>query len=241
MRLLSALMSMLLLAGVAHAADPRDPWEGFNRKMFAFNETLDRYITKPLALGYRAVTPDFADRAVTRFFANLHDVADVPNFALQGDLPASRDSLLRVIGNTTVGLGGLLDPAGSGGIANRDTDFGDTLGKWGVGSGNYLVLPFVGPSTVRDTAGMPVDMAFHPLPLPWTVIDRETVRIPVVVLDLVDTRADLLDLEQAVVGDRYGFLRDIYLQKRDYKVNGAPASDPFLDDSFEEEVPPASE
>lgn len=232
----------LFFASAAQAANDRDPWEGFNRKVFAFNETFDRWVMKPVARGYRAVTPAYVDRGVTRFFGNLHDVADIVNYALQGEPANSRDSALRVIGNTTVGLGGLLDPASTGGIPNRDTDFGLTLGTWGVGTGNYLVLPFLGPSTLRDTAGIPVDWTLHPLPMPWSVVDDESSRYLLEALAMVDTRADLLDVEQAVVGDRYSFLRDVYLQHRDFEVNGESEHDPFLDDEpLEEEMPAEGE
>lgn len=235
MRALPVLLVLLTFAGVTRAADPRDPWEGFNRKVFVFNETVDRWFLKPVARGYQAVTPEFVDRSVTRFFANLHDVVDIPNYALQGDAAGSRDSLLRVIANTSVGLGGLLDPASAGGIADRDTDFGTTLGIWGVGPGNYLVLPFMGPGTVRSVAGSPFDWWVNPLPLPWTLAEDEAQRYFLEALLVVDTRARLLDYEQAVVGDRYSFLRDVYLQRSEYKINGEAAEDPFLDDSFDDE------
>ncbi|MFZ5724738.1 MAG: MlaA family lipoprotein [Pseudomonadota bacterium] len=228
-----------LLSSPVLAGSERDPWEGFNRQMHAFNDALDRYVLKPVAKGYRAVTPDFADRSVSRFFANLHDVADSANLALQGDFTASRDSVLRVLGNTTIGLGGLLDPAGAIGLANHDTNFGITLGKWGTGSGPYLVLPFLGPGTVRGVAALPVDMTLEPLPEPWSVVESDGWRISLGVLDKVDRRADLLDYEQAMVGDHYAFLRDIYLQRLDFAVHGAAAEDPFLDDDMpEEEVAP---
>lgn len=246
MRALSFVLLLALFAlpsSSALAASDRDPWEGFNRKVHAFNDTVDRWFLKPLAKGYRAAAPEGVDRTVTRFFNNLHDLPDTVNFALQGEFAYSRDSLVRLVGNTLVGLGGLADPATAGGVPNRDTHFGTTLGKWGVGSGPYVVLPFFGPATVRRTAGLPVDWTLNPLPLPWTVIDdeHEALRYGLEFLDLVDTRADLLDLEEAVVGDRYTFLRDIYLQKSDFEVDGAAKEDPFLDDLPEDEELPADE
>ena len=234
MRALPVLLVLLTFAGVTRASDPRDPWEGFNRKVFVFNETVDRWFMKPVARGYQAVTPEFVDRSVTRFFANLHDVVDIPNYALQGDAAGSRDNLLRVIANTSVGLGGLLDPASAGGIADRDTDFGTTLGTWGVGAGNYLMLPFMGPGTVRSVAAMPFDWLVNPLPLPWTVVESEGQRYFLDGLYVVDTRARLLDYERAVIGDRYSFVRDVYLQRSEYKINGDAARDPFLDESFDD-------
>lgn len=234
----------LLAAGTATAGDNPDPWEGFNRKVFAFNDTLDRYVMTPVARGYRAVTPAFVDRSVSHFFANLHDVADIVNYALQGNFTGSRDNALRVIGNTTVGLAGLLDPASAGGIANQDTYFGATLGKWGVGQGNYLVLPFLGPSTVRNTAGIPADWILNPLPEPWTLFGDESNRLWLEALGFVDMRADLLDYEQAIIGDRYSFVRDVYLQHDDFHVDGGAGPDPFLDEPVDDapagDNPPAA-
>lgn len=229
----SAAALALLYAATAHAdpGNPRDPWEGMNRKVFVFNDKLDTWVMKPVATGYRKVTPGFVRSSVTHFFNNLHDVEDVFNFALQGDLRDSRDNLLRVIGNTTVGLGGLLDPASAGGIPNHDTDFGTTLGKWGVHSGNYLVLPVLGPSTVRATVGLPVDWTLHPLEAPLTVFPDTVTRYSLEALDFIDIRAGLLDFDQAIIGDRYSFIRDAYLQHSDFHVKGNAARDPFLDDS----------
>lgn len=226
-----SLAFLLVLCGTAMADNgARDPWEGFNRGVFAFNEWFDTWFGKPVARGYQAVTPEFVDVRVTRFFNNLGDVTNAANLALQGEGRQALDATGRVIANSSVGLGGLFDVASAGGIPRRETDFGTTLGKWGVPSGNFLVLPFLGPSTVRDAGGIPVDWAFSPLVKPWTLFNDESTRYGLEVLGLVDKRADLLQYEQAVIGDRYVFLRDLYLQNRDYEVDGAPASDPFLDE-----------
>lgn len=243
MRALSLVLFLALFAlpaSPALAASERDPWEGFNRKVYAFNDALDRWFMKPVARGYRAATPELVDRTVTRFFNNLHDLPDTVNFALQGEFAGSRDSLVRLVGNTVIGIGGLADPASALGVPNRDTHFGTTLGKWGVGSGPYMVLPFLGPATVRRTVALPVDWTLNPLPLPWTVVadEHEALRYGLELLDVVDTRADLLDIEEAVVGDRYAFLRDVYLQKSDFEVNGAAKDDPFLDELPEDEALP---
>lgn len=239
MRALSFFLLLLLSSSPALAAGERDPWEGLNRKVYAFNDAIDRWFLKPVARGYRAATPELVDRTVTRFFNNLHDLPDTVNFALQGEFSGSRDSLVRLLGNTVIGLGGLADPATALGVPNRDTHFGTTLGKWGVGSGPYVVLPFFGPATVRRTVALPADWTLDPLPLPWTVIDEEheALRYGLQALDIVDTRADLLSIEEAVVGDRYAFIRDIYLQKSDFEVDGAAKEDPFLDDLPEDELP----
>jgi phospholipid-binding lipoprotein MlaA len=229
----------LLAAAPLHAADDvRDPWQGMNRKVFAFNDVLDRHVATPVARGYQAVTPAFVDTAVTSFFRNLGDVTNGVNFALQGEGGKSFGSLQRVIANTLIGLGGVIDVASPGGVPRHDTDFGITLGKWGVSSGPYLVLPVWGPSSPRDASGVLADMVIGPLPDPLTVVDKESVRYGLEALMIVDKRADLLQYEQAVIGDRYTFMRDLYLQNRDFEVKGAPAGDPFLDD--EEDVDEAA-
>lgn len=212
----------------------RDPWQGMNHRIFAFNDTLDRYIATPVAKGYRYVLPEPADRAVTAFFRNLGDVTNSVNFALQGEGGKSFVAAQRIVANTLVGLGGLVDVASAAGVPRHDTDFGVTLGKWGVGSGPYVVLPFWGPSTVRDAGGLGVDMVIGPLPEPLTLVEEDATRYGLTGLMLIDKRADLLQYEQALIGDRYAFMRDLYLQNRDYAVHGAPAKDPFLDEEADE-------
>lgn len=235
LRCLSLFVLLAIPAATMADNGARDPWEGFNRKVYAFNDWIDTWLARPLARGYQFVTPEFVDNRVTRFFANLGDVTNAANLALQGEGKQALDSTGRVMANSTLGLAGLFDVASAGGIPRRETSFGTTLGKWGVSSGNYLVLPFLGPSTVRDAAGVPVDWAFGPVIRPWTLFDDDATRYGLQALDLVDTRADLLQLEEAVVGDRYAFLRDIYLQRRDFTVEGATSTDPFLDEDFEDE------
>lgn len=208
----------------------RDPWEGFNRRVFAFNEWFDRVAGKPVAHGYQRVMPAFADTAVTSFFRNLGDVSNAVDFLLQGEGGKAAQSTGRVVANTLIGVGGLIDIASAAGVPRHDTRFGTTLGKWGAGSGPYLVLPFLGSSTLRDTAGIPVDWTVNPLPEPVTLFEADRIRLGLEALLMADTRADMLQYEQAIVGDRYVFLRDIYLQNRDYEIDGAPERDPFLDD-----------
>lgn len=232
----AGVLLLALLAVDAHAADPRDPWENLNRRVFAFNDFLDRYFLVPVAKGYQAVTPEAVDKGVTHVFANLKDVVNSANFALQIEGGMAVDSASRVLVNTTLGIGGWFDVASAGGIPHRDTGFGTTLGKWGVGSGNYLVLPFWGPSTVREALAIPVNRTLHPVDRPLTMVESDGARLALGALELVDMRADLLRYEQAIVGDRYSFLRDIYLQRREFDVQGGnnPGSDPFLDDDFDD-------
>lgn len=240
LRLLLAATTLLALGGTAMATEAvtesasdavdRDPWQPFNRTVFAFNEGFDRLLGKPLARGYQALTPGFVDNAVTAFFRNLADVSNGANFVLQGEGGKAANALGRVVTNTLIGVGGVIDVASAGGLPRHSTGFGTTLGKWGAGSGPYLVLPFMGSSTLRETVALPVDMVFEPLPEPLTFFPDDATRVGLEMLMVVDVRADLLKYEQAVIGDRYTFLRDMYLQHRDYDVHGAPARDEFLDD-----------
>lgn len=232
---LALLLTSLVLAVSAQAADPRDPWERFNRGVFAFNDQLDRWVLKPVARGYRWLAPEPVDKAVTHFFANVGEVVTAANFALQGEGGRAGTASARLLVNSTLGVAGLFDVASAGGLARRETDFGVTLGKWGAGSGPYLVLPFLGPSDLRDTLALPVDRAIDPLDAPWTIVEDDATRAGLSALYVVDLRADLLRYEQAITGDRYVFFRDIYLQRRDFEVNGAPAAgrDPFLDDDVD--------
>lgn len=219
------------------AAEPseRDPWEGFNRKVYAFNDWFDRWVGKPVAHAYQRATPEPVDHAVTHFFNNLGEINNVANNALQGEGRYAAESLVRFVANSTFGVAGLFDVASVGGIARHETGFGTTFGKWGAGSGPYLVLPFLGPSTLRDTLSIPVDWTVQPLPAPVTAFPDPWTRYGLEALDFIDTRADLLQYEEAMIGDRYRFLRDVYLQRRDHDVGAeAAVRDPFLDDDVGE-------
>lgn len=227
-----ALVFFLAGSGAAQASEEvnRDPWQPLNRTVFAFNEQFDRVLGKPLARGYQAVTPAFVDNAITAFFRNADDVTNSANFALQGEGGKAASALGRVVANTLIGFGGLIDVASSAGVPRHATGFGTTLGHWGAGSGPYLVLPFLGPSTVREAAGLPVDMTLDPLSRPLTILSEDADSWWLTTLKVVDMRADLLRYEEAVIGDRYTFLRDLYLQRIDFNVNGAPVKDAFLED-----------
>ncbi|HDP90080.1 MAG TPA: VacJ family lipoprotein, partial [Thioalkalivibrio sp.] len=204
-------------SGVRTTPDPRDPWEGYNRAMFEFNDSVDRAVLKPVAKGYRAVTPKAVDRSVTNFFANVGDIPNAFNNALQGKLTASLQDLNRVVYNTTFGLGGLFDVASHMGLPRHDEDFGQTLGVWGVNAGPYFVLPILGPSTVRDAGGRVVDGWAHPL----GQIDDERLAWSLAALKLIDLRADLLDVERMVddvAYDRYVTIRNAYLDRREFLI-----------------------
>lgn len=232
---LAAMCALSLLTGCATAsgvddANPDDPWEGFNRGVFAFNDTIDRYALKPVAQGYRFVTPDPVQTGVGNFFSNLGEISNTVNSLLQAKPANAGISGGRFLINSTVGVLGFFDVASHLDLVGREEDFGQTLAVWGVGEGPYLVLPLLGPSTVRATAGMPVDWYTDPL----TYVEEDEIRYGLRGLDVVDTRAGLLDQEQLIRGDRYSFIRDSWLQRRRFEVNdGEAGEDPFASDDFD--------
>ena len=217
-KLVSSLFFSLLLtvSPPVLAETEEDPWEGFNRSMFNFNDTLDGAILKPIATGYKAVTPNFVQKGVTNFFSNLGEIENITNNILQLKLVGTAASTGRFLINSTLGIFGLFDVASRFGINEYDEDFGQTLGYWGVGSGPYLVLPFFGPSTVRDGTGLVVDYYYDSgMDLLELTFEEE---VALYGLDLVQTRAHLLSAESLIIGDRYSFVRDVYLQTRAYEV-----------------------
>lgn len=234
------LMIAILSQGVYAAEDARDPWSGFNRKVFKVNDVLDHYLVKPVARGYRAVTPRVVNDGITNFFSNLDDVLVVLNDGLQGKFDQGSKDLLRIGVNTTFGLAGLIDVGTRVGLPKHAQDFGLTLGVWGVPSGPYLVLPVLGPSTVRDAPGRGMTIGAFPTRYIGTKNDQ----LGLDALYFIDTRADLIPLEAAVdvSADRYSFVREVYLQRRDFLLNqGKPAKDPFMDESGEDSPAPSGE
>jgi phospholipid-binding lipoprotein MlaA len=217
-----AAIAIVVLAGCAttRSPDPRDPWEGLNRATFEFNDGFDKVLMRPVAEGYRFVLPTPARTAVTNFFSNLNDPWVALNQLMQGKVERAIDDLGRFVWNSTFGLLGLIDIASDMGLQKHKEDFGQTLAVWGVDSGPYLVLPILGPSSLRDGVGLiPDAYAYLPWQIPkWADFDhRVTWQWSLTGLDLVDTRANLLDatdlLEQAAL-DRYAFLRNAYFQRR---------------------------
>ena len=209
----AGLLALVLLQGCATGPNPRDPFEPFNRTMTRFNEGLDDAIVKPVALAYQGVVPSPVRTGVSNFFGNLSDVWSFVNNVLQAKPQAAVDSFMRVSVNTVLGFGGLLDWATEMGIERHREDFGKTLGRWGVATGPYLVLPVLGPSTVRDTAALVVDAKGDLV----MQLDNVATRNSLYVLRAVDLRASLLRagdvLDQAAL-DKYSFTRDSYLQRR---------------------------
>lgn len=208
----------LLSASISSAAVAEeinvDPWEGFNRAMFNFNDGLDTYALKPVAKGYKAVMPDMAEEGVSNFFGNLSDIGTMINNLLQGKFEHAGQDLARVTFNSTIGLAGLIDVATPMGIEKHDEDFGQTFGYWGAGSGPYLVLPFFGPTTVRDGIGMVPDTLTDPV----YHVDDNGARNALYLTRVVDGRARLLESEKLISGDKYTFIRDAYLQKREFAI-----------------------
>ena len=208
-----AIAAAGLLAGCATSGNPKDPIEGFNRAMFAFNEGLDSAIIKPVASGYDAVLPSPIKTGVTNFFSNIEDLFIGVNNLLQGKVPEAFSDLGRVVINSTVGLLGVIDFASDAGLEKHDEDFGQTFGRWGVGNGAYVVIPVFGSRTARDTVGLILDSAVDP------VGDHKPrgTRNAALVLRLVNKRANLLPADKVVEEaalDKYSYLRDAYLQRR---------------------------
>ncbi|WGL16376.1 VacJ family lipoprotein [Microbulbifer bruguierae] len=202
----------------------RDPWEGFNRAMFRFNDTADRWFLKPAATSYRQITPIFVQTGVTNFFSNLHEINNVLNDILQWKWGQAGNDTGRFLLNSTVGLVGLFDVAQHMGLEPSDgEDFGQTLAVWGAPSGPYLVIPFMGPSTVRDVPGEVLEWYTNPL----TYVDDNSVEYTLKVLDLLQTRASLLKAESLLQGDRYVLMRDAYLQRREFLINDGEQEDDF--------------
>lgn len=209
--------------------DPRDPFESFNRKVFAFNDAADHYVLKPVARGYRDVTPELVEQSIGNFFNNIGEIQSVGNDLLQAK---PKDALVdagRFLINTTVGVLGLFDVATHIGLSRQAEDFGQTLGVWGVEAGPYVILPLMGPSTFRDGAGTAVDSYASV----EGAIDPERARYYMKGLDVIDTRASLLNSEELISGDRYSFLKDAYLQRRQFLINDGALEDDFGDEDFE--------
>lgn len=243
--LLLVFISITLFNGCATVngpTDPRDPLERYNRAMYQFNESLDKNVIKPVAKAYVAVVPSFVNKGITHFFSNLDDVTVLANDLLQFKLVQASSDAMRILINSTFGLFGLFDVASPIGLKKHREDFGQTLGYWGVNSGAYLVLPFFGPSSLRDGMGLYVDYSqFDPT---LNFVDDTATRNTMFTIDVIDNRADLLSasrLVQEAALDPYIFIREAYLQRRQSLVyDGNPPMEEFDDfdefDDFEDEL-----
>jgi len=229
------LLCLILLTACASTPeseerDPRDPWEGFNRQVYAFNDAIDRTAVRPVAVAYRDYVPRPARRGASNFISNLSHPGVIANSALQGKFGEAASGTGRFLINTTIGIGGLFDPASRVGLRAANEDFGQTLGVWGLGPGPYMVLPGLGPSTVRDTSGLAVDTYLDPtystIPLPE--------RYGLYLLRAIDTRASLLDADRFLEEefDPYVSMREAYLQRRRHLIydGDPPPEDTDWDD-----------
>ena len=225
---------VLSLSACATTGPDYDPYESLNRGTHAFNEAVDEAVIKPAATLYDLITPEFVSLGVSNFFGNLRDIQSVLNDLLQGKVPMALEGSMRVAVNSTLGLAGLIDVGTEMGLERRVEDFGQTMGVWGMGSGPYLVLPLLGPSSVRDAFGTAVDIVTDPL----LISTRDTLRYSASALRFVDDRARLLHTD-LILGtaalDEYSYVREAYLQRRQAQIHdGEPpegeAMEPYPDE-----------
>ena len=213
------------LAYASETADA-DPYENLNRKSHSFNQTLDKYISRPAAKLYTSTLPDPVEKGVVNVFSNLDEITNVFNSLLQAKFGQAANDTGRFLINSTIGIGGLFDVAQRAGLPKGEgEDFGQTLGAWGVAEGPYLMLPLIGPSTLRDAPSKFIDSFANPVSYLDEVSDRNSMRA----LGLLSTRAELLELDDVITGDSYLFVRDVYLQRRQYLVSDGAIEDDFGD------------
>ena len=224
---MNKLLLVLLFSFPLFAKEINDPFEDLNRDIFVFNEKLDEKILKPTALVYRKVTPQFARTGVTNFFNNLEEIDTTINQVLQGEIKYAFNDAGRFVINTTIGLFGLIDVASKMGLERHEEDFGQTLGVWGISSGPYIMLPFLGPSNPRDLLSRPISSFLSGT----FAMEDNDVKFTLVGIDALETRERLLDAETLIIGDKYMFVKDAYVQSREYEINnGSTEDDVFLDD-----------
>jgi phospholipid-binding lipoprotein MlaA len=227
----------IALGGCAAGPNPRDPMEPFNRKVSEFNEGVDAVVLKPTAIVYRRVTPALVRTGVSNFFGNIRDFWSFVNSALQFKLQDATESLARFQVNTMFGLGGIIDVASELNIERHKEDFGQTLGRWGMPPGPYVVLPFLGPSTLRDTLALPVDYRGDLLRQVNPSADRDLLYV----VRAIDARANLLRIggviDEAAL-DKYSFTRDAYLQKRQAEIFENKQDDKEGAEPRDGEIPP---
>ena len=231
------LLVVLFLGGCAtiptDQRHPEDPWERYNRGVFKFNDALDKAVVKPVARGYQKITPDFVEARVSSFFSNLGEITNSLNNLLQGNIIKSGSDLSRFALNSTFGIVGLFDVASQAGLEKHNEDFGQTLGVWGVGSGPYFILPFLGPSTVRDSGGLVLDYFTHPL----VYVENSQVRIPLTTLLYIDLRSRTLKVQDLLGTElSYSSLRGFWLDRRKRLISNGEASNSAQSDEEEEDL-----
>ena len=224
---MNRFLLILLLSFPIFGEEINDPFEDLNRDIFIFNEKLDEKFLKPAALTYRKVTPQFARTGVTNFFNNLEEIDTTINQILQGEIKYAFNDAGRFVINSTIGLFGLIDVASKMGLERHEEDFGQTLGVWGFDSGPYIMIPFLGPSNPRDLLSRPISSFLSGT----FAMEDNDVKITLVGIDALETRERLLDAETLIIGDKYIFVKDAYIQSREYEINnGSTEDDEFLDD-----------
>lgn len=219
---LAACLAFTIISSPSWAEDSVDPWEGFNRGVFKFNDTVDRYTLKPIAKGYQWVTPEIVQTGVSNVFDNLGELQNFGNNVLQLNFRDAGIDTARFAFNSVFGIVGIFDVATKMGLERSDQDFGLTLAHWGVPSGPYLVIPFLGPSTVRDAPAKIPDYFMSIEPFPNDIPARNITWG----MSIINTRAGLLHLDSLIVGDPYIFIRNAYLETREYKISG------YVEDDF---------
>ncbi len=224
--LMSSLVISSVLGGCATTSNEKDPWEGWNRGTQEFNDDLDKAVVKPLAKGYLWITPKFVDNGITNFFSNMNDIGVTVNDFLQLKMVQGGMDASRFLVNTTAGVAGFIDVAKMINLPKHNEDFGQTLGFWGVPSGNYLVMPFMGPSSPREVAGAVGDALLNPLTYTFAFAGGgaavSAVNAGAKTVDVTDTRADLMTTEKIVDEasvDRYSFIKNAYQQRREYLLH----------------------
>ena len=224
---MNRFLLILLLSFPIFGEEINDPFEDLNRDIFIFNEKLDEKLLKPAALTYRKVTPQFARTGITNFFNNLEEIDTTINQVLQGEIKYAFNDGSRFVINSTIGLLGLIDVASKMGLEKHEEDFGQTLGVWGFDSGPYIMIPFLGPSNSRDLLSRPISSFLSGT----FAMEDNDVKITLVGIDALETRERLLDAETLIIGDKYIFVKDAYVQSREYEINnGSTEDDEFLDD-----------
>ena len=207
-----------------------DPWERYNRSMFRFNEKADRILLKPLAKAYIRLTPGFFRQGVDNILSNVLEIPSVFNGVLQGNFRGAGHDTGRLLLNSTLGLAGIVDVAQHMNLKHNDhEDFGQTLAVWGMNAGPYMILPLLGPSNLRDTTAIPVDWYTDPT----TYIDHIATKNTARAASLLNARANIMPLEKSLTGDKYVFLREAYLQRRNFLVNNGVVEDSFGEEGAE--------
>lgn len=218
------LVLVVVLASPASAQNP-DPWQSTNQHIFRFNDYFDQLLVKPVARTYTLFIPRFARQGVGNFFSNIDDINVFVNNLLQLKLGDAASDSGRFLINSTIGVVGIFDFATDFGLAKHEEDFGQTLGRWGVGSGPYVMLPVFGASNVRDSFGLVLDTLFNPI----QYHEDEKLKFSMFLLRETDSRAGLLALDDLITGDRYLFIREAYIQRREFLVSDGQVEDEFGD------------